>query len=81
MKNSDLIKISQEVVNSIFDPEKYLITISPIPYNGAHICVKEIVNSPYRKYTEYYQVGFNCKVYAISGKENIIRKIKKSYCV
>lgn len=28
---------------------------------------------------EYYQVGFNCSVYAIAGEKAIVSKIKKAY--
>lgn len=78
MTNAALINIANEALRDIFEDGKYKIEVKPIPHNGAFIRVTEIIRLQDRP-TEYYQVGFNCRVYAIAGAENIIKKIKFMY--
>ncbi len=78
MKRAELITLAKETLNEIFDNYKYIIKVSPTSKgNGAYICVKKIVEG--ENYNEYRQVGYNNSVYAITGKENVVKAIKKAY--
>lgn len=70
--------MAKETLAEIFDSAKYVISVTPISKgNGAYICVKEIVKG--ESFSEYWQVGFNKAVYAIAGKENVVKAIEKAY--
>ena len=85
MKNAELIKLARKTAEEIFaaraarTKEKFVINIRPIDHNGAFICAKVVIPSHDNRATEYWQVGFNCDVYAIAGRENIIKTIKSMY--
>lgn len=78
MKRAELITLAKETLAEIFDSAKYTISITPTSKgNGAYICVKEIIKG--ESYNEYWQVGYNKSIYAIAGKENVVKAIKKAY--
>lgn len=89
MKRTELITLVKETLAEIFDSAKYVIRVTPTAKgNGAYICVKEIVNAEgyatrmggtVKPWDEYYQVGYNKTVYAIAGKENVVKAIKSHY--
>ena len=78
MTNTALIALVSEELRNIFDEKKYKIVVKPARHNGAFIRVAEIIRLQDHP-AEYYQVGFNCRVYAIAGAESIVKKIKFMY--
>lgn len=81
MKNTELLKIANETTRQIFKNEEDVkIDVKSIPANGAFIHVSRVSKGGgICNYPTCSQIGFNCKVYAIAGKENVIKKIHLMY--
>ena len=74
MKNSELVNYVYNEVGAIFAGRDVIIKVTPVRYNGVCVSVKERTESG-----NFNQVGYNLKVYNLSGKENILNKIKRWY--
>ena len=74
MKNNELVSYVYDAVDSIFTGRNVIIKVTPIRYNGVCVSVKERIGSG-----NFNQIGYNLKVYGLSGKENILIKIKRWY--
>ena len=74
MKNSELVNYVYDTVDSIFTGINVIIKVMPVKYNGVYVSVIERTESG-----NFNQVGYNLKVYGVSGKENILNKIKRWY--
>ena len=74
MKNNELVSYVYDEVDSIFTGRDVIIKVTPVKYNGVCVSVKERTESG-----NFNQVGYNLKLYSLSGKENILNKIKRWY--
>ena len=74
MENNELVSYVYDVVDFIFTGRDVIIKVTPIRYNGVCVSVKERTESG-----NFNQIGYNLKVYGLSGKENILNKIKRWY--
>ena len=82
MKNVELIALAKEIVEGIFSEKKKMgtvkIDVKSTDHNGAFVRVCDIVDNP-NGYKEYWQIGSNCEVFAIAGKDNIVKKLNMMY--
>lgn len=87
MTNAELVKIAEETMNEIFAKEtrnKIEITVKSTKHNGAW-CVAYTVREGVTnyggdfKYTSKNQISYPCTVYAIAGKDNIVKKLHEWY--
>lgn len=84
MTNNELIAIATKTANDIFSKrssktgENIEVTVTKAKNNGAHIhaVTKEMNRYGFEEVT---QIGYNCTVYAITGEDKIIEKIRKWY--
>ena len=74
MKNNELVNYVYDAVEAIFTGRDVIIKVTPVKYNGVCVSVKERTESG-----NFNQIGYNLKLYALSGKENISIKIKRWY--
>ena len=74
MENNELVSYVYDAVDAIFTGRDVIIKVTPIRYNGVCVSVKERTESG-----NFNQIGYNLTVYALSGKENILNKIKRWY--
>lgn len=84
MTNNELIAIATKTANEILSKrsaetgEKIEVVVTKARNNGAHI--RAVTKSMNRLgIEEVSQIGYNCTVYAIAGKNKIIEKIKRWY--
>ena len=74
MENNELVSWVYDEVDSIFTGRNVIIKVTPIRNNGVCVSVKEHTENG-----NFNQIGYNLKLYGISGKENILNKIKRWY--
>lgn len=85
MTNAEVIRIAKERVTEMFAKrttktgEEFKITVTKARHNGAHVNVKAIIPAHDSRPAEQWTVGYGCTVYAIAGRENIVKRINEAY--
>ena len=87
MTNAELVKIAEKTMNEIFAKEtrnKIEITVKSTKNNGAWCAAYRVREGVTNyggdlKYTSKNQISYPCTVYAIAGKNNIVKKLHAWY--
>lgn len=83
MTNSALKETARKTLRQLFpDENAYRLTLESIRGNGVYICVEHHYPATPQSLCPYATsstVGYNLKVHAIAGEQNVIRAINERY--